>query len=224
MPGLDTPALKVVARGTIESVQSWSTSFWYAVSLVSSAPTAAQLTTLADGTDDLLSTWYRAMLDFCGPDTKRVDTGLYYYPSGSIHASVAGESAHAGTDSGTGGQYMPTSVSIVASLRTGIVGKSARGRSYFPATALPVTSNHQISGSSCLTVAEAYGHMLADVALHIVAGSSPFSEAAPVVASFKTGGTHIITNVEVDSRPDTQRRRADKTLAATSADFAVTPS
>lgn len=221
MAGVNVDLIKVVARGTIDGVQTWSTSFWFAVGLVGAAPSAAQMTALAGACDAELSTWYSALEHFAAADTKRVDTALYYYPANSIHSTVAGESATAGTDSGTGGQYMPTSVSIVASMKTGITGASARGRSYFPATALTVTSNHQISGGDCNTIATAYAHVLAELALAIVAGSSPISEADPVVASFKQGGTHAIIQVEVDSRPDTQRRRVDKLPAVTSATVAV---
>jgi hypothetical protein len=140
------------------------------------------------------------------------DTGLYYarsywYPAGTDKAQLVGEAPVIGTNVGNGSNQMPTTVALVVSTKSGLPGRSRRGRMYLPATSVALT-NHQLGqqqvGALAGSIATMFDTMNSTV---FAAGSLNCVIAAADIPI-------PITSVAIDSRPDTQRRRGDKVLAA----------
>jgi len=129
-----------------------------------------------------------------------------YYAAGSSHAAFSAEAAVlvAGTSSATA--VLPNQVAMVATLLTGLAGRSFRGRMYLPVLAPPSTQ----------AVVGDYTNTTVDSAAAAVDGLLDDAEAAylgpAVVASPVASALTPITNIRVDSRCDTQRRRAASSL------------
>lgn len=223
MTGVDVDCIKVVPFGTIDTDQDWSTGWFFKVEGLSTPPTTAQINTALGALEDDLETWWNDVKIVCNSHCVFLGSRGYWYPSGSKVSTVVGEHLAAGAIPGTSAASTPTQTSVVASMKTGISGRSARGRSYLPANGLPLDVTNQISNGNVHTLSLAYSHVLADLSLDL-ASSLASSGVAPVVYSAKTGGTHQIISVTVDSRPDVQRRRADKIIANYAENNPVTPS
>lgn len=223
MPGVNVDCLKVVPFGTIDTTQDWSTGWFFKVEGLATPPTTSQINAALGAIEDDLETWWNAVKIVCNSHCVFLGSRGYWYPSGSKVSTVVGENLSGAAIPGTSASSTPTQTSVVASLRTGISGRSARGRSYLPANGLPLDVTNQISNGNVHTLSLAYSHVLADIAFDL-ASSLASSGVAPVIYSAKTGGTHQVTQVSVDSRPDIQRRRSDNIVANYSEANPVTPS
>lgn len=127
---------------------------------------------------------------------------LYLYAGGTDAQliSTTGIPDGAGTNANA---PVPNQCAIVVTLNTGVPGRSNRGRSYLPCVAAnQVGADTQLSQTVCTTLAQAYASML-----EAIATGSP-ADAVPAVASATKGASRPIVSVTVDSKIDTQRRRA----------------
>jgi hypothetical protein len=98
---------------------------------------------------------------------------------------------------------------LVVSLKTGLSGRSFSGRMYFPITAAPFSANHQLGQSQCNSWATATGNLFNSV------NASGYGTWTPqVIVANDKDFPPFVTQVKVDSNPDTQRRREDKLRAA----------
>nr|CRY97354.1 hypothetical protein [uncultured prokaryote] len=130
-------------------------------------------------------------------------TGRYYaagessYKYETIIGSVAA--------GGTGSFNTANQVAMVLSLRTADAGRSKRGRMYLPANSIGTTTTNQFQATYCATVANDFADFFSAVNA-ITAGGG----GIVAVASGMLGTAQTVTSVQVDTRPDVQRRRANK--------------
>lgn len=140
----------------------------------------------------------------CGYDRVRV----YAYLNGGPAASAIGEHAIAGA-AGTGtGTALPLQVSMCVTLRTPMPGRRHRGRMYLPFLSGTAMNGHQFVQGICTSIAQSTADFFEAVKDAIQAGGN-----ATIVS--QAGTTHTnVSSVAVDSRPDVQRRRANKQTAS----------
>lgn len=214
MVSLLSPAFRLVLRGKIVSVQTWSISIWAAATPVSGTGyTQGQLNTLALDMDALAVAAWGTYAASINPDTNFAETGVYFYPFGSLVATQSAVSPARAASLGTGSGNLPVQTSCVVSLRTGVSGRTGRGRNYLPFNGTALTTGHQFSTTPITNAAIAYQTWLQAINAYSSVPSN-VSSIVPCVASHVTGNLSPITQVTVDSDPDTQRRRSDKILAA----------
>jgi hypothetical protein len=108
--------------------------------------------------------------------------------------------------SGTGRLALQTAV--VASLRTEEAGRSARGRCYFPATGVVLTSSGAMSTTTTQNAADGFGTFLTQC---VLSHSDPTAQIQ--VYSRVQDVLRPVSRVLVDGTPDTQRRRRDKLVS-----------
>lgn len=102
---------------------------------------------------------------------------------------------------------LPNQLALVVTLLTGFPGRSKRGRVYLPAPAASqLSADGQASSVSVDTIGGAYRDALQ-------AMKDDTLSCPPVVASATTTAMTDITSIRVDSKLDTQRRRAASVAA-----------
>jgi hypothetical protein len=139
---------------------------------------------------------------------------LYLYKGGSQASLIAERTDLNVAGTGSSGP-LPLQCAIVASLETGVPGRSNRGRSYLPTPSLQVMgANSQVTSTVCTVLANAYAAMLTGI-------KQSSNGANPVVASATKGAMTPLSNVRVDSAVDTQRRRRNKVVPAASVSKAI---
>lgn len=127
----------------------------------------------------------------------------YYYQGGEF-GSNATFVASLPIDTSPGsasGLHLPDQIAVVASTRTGLAGRSYRGRMYLPLNGLVIQPTGQLSQTQVDAI-RTYTTALLSACL---AGS-----LTPVIVSATQSSAVPITTVVVDSVMDTQRRRRNK--------------
>lgn len=202
------PRVRMVMSGTLRTSQTWSTGM-YAKLL--GAPDLSALQTWIGGIRDALDAQLletqtpRAVWD---ASTRVLEYSAYYYAASAPTASLVAV-ATAGNNPGASTGYMPSQVSVVASLHTAMAGRKGRGRMYWPATSLTLDANGRVNSGICDDLAYFSAFVATRLGADTLGGGLPVAVVAGAVA----GGVPI-TSVTCDNRPDIQRRRADK-IAAT---------
>lgn len=132
------------------------------------------------------------------------DTSVsYYYDGGSQAALVAGGTGSALTAGASSAISLPDQLAIVATLVTGIPGRSNRGRSFLPPVIIGgVVAGGLLLGSYQSGLCNAFAAMLSAIK------DDPSNPAQPVVVSRKLSATQAITQVTMDNRFDVHRSRA----------------
>lgn len=196
---------KITFGGALPGGEIWQSGFWvtgYSPSSSGDANSYAEL-------------WYAQLSASDSSGGARIHLGLvaattvsftqvrvYGYPAGGTQATYVG--IYTGTAvTGTQQPKSGNQTAHVVSMRTGLAGRSQRGRMYIPANGAPVQADGQLNAAACTTIAEGWATCFSD--WNAVSGNGIVS----VVSSTKTQGYHVV-NVQVDSRLDVQRRRADK--------------
>jgi len=179
-----------------------NSSFWVAgfAPTSDSALQAAclQVANLLDGTS--IKAALRALVE---SDTVLSTVKGYSYPTGGpVAAHVASQGATTGY-TGTGTNPHPLQVSLVATLHTGFSGRSRRGRMYFPANGCAMSGNRFSS-----TPAANLSSGLATFFTAVNAASPDLGAVA--VVSQRLSDAIGVSSVSTDTRPDIQRRRADR--------------
>lgn len=211
------PFVRIVLGGTISGAQGWSTGFACALG---GAPTLAEMQAIVDkaafASDALWHAGGSANLaGINAPDTRQTSVKGYYYPAGSGAATVQAEQATFPSPLlGTSGAFAPAVTCLVASMMTGVPGKSFRGRMYLPATGLTIGADHNITQALCGAIANRLAAFFDSVQAVILS-----SGGVNVGVAGKTAFT-AVNRIVIDSEPDVQRRRAEK-LHATTSDFAT---
>lgn len=133
------------------------------------------------------------------------DVTAYKYEAGSDTAALVSTPAFGAAIAGTGTSPHPSQTSVVASLRTTTPGRRGRGRIYLPATGAAMDL------VPLQFLPTLYNGLATDVArlIHDVSVIGLGQDDSTVVVGSQFGSPRV-TFVEVDSRPDVQRRRADK--------------
>jgi len=104
--------------------------------------------------------------------------------------------------SGTGTIRGPLSTCCVIRHDTAVVGRSFRGRTYWPAAGVTISTGGKLSLVG--GVATEFAELLNDIA-----GASPDPLTVPVVYSPTRNQVTSVTTVRAGDAPDTQRRRDD---------------
>lgn len=126
----------------------------------------------------------------------------YYYPDGNGPALAVGQSLFA--RGGTGAVSNPAQTSVVMSLRTGIAGRSYRGRNYWPGLGYGMTGALKFTASVSPILASEYAAFLTGIG--DLAGDA---DLVPCVYSATLQVMTPVIEVAVGDVPDTQRRRRD---------------
>lgn len=209
---------RIVYRGSLPHGEQWQSGYW----LNGNAPTsnvtataAAELEMESEGGTSESSLW-NVFKDFIGQEVTLDLVAVYSYPAGGTAAAHIGLSTAPSLPGGNAvGIQGPNQISTVVSLLTGQAGRSFRGRMYLPG----LDRNHQPSGLYALDYATAIANVMATKFTDGNAASG--WGKAVVVSTSKTLHTQI-SAVSVDTRPDVQRRRANKTAGIQRAVSAVT--
>jgi hypothetical protein len=209
MPGIPLGLIKCVIQGHISTVQDWSTAFWLGLD-EGSAPTSDTMDAIAAAIQPEVETFTGvAVSEIWSSAVSYEQLKVYYYPASTTVAEYVGVAAPATIVHGTHGGTMPPLVAMVASLRTPFEGRSRRGRMYWPAMGALNSADGQYQDATCAAIATGTAAMLTAVnALDLT--SEGVTGSTVVVASFTKAYTTPVTEVIVDSIPDTQHRREDK--------------
>ena len=100
--------------------------------------------------------------------------------------------------SGSGTSYHPNYVALCVTLRDGSPGARHRNRFYLPATGVTLADDGTLPIALATSIAE-------DAAAYYVGGTA-------VVMSQKGSSYHVVTNVTLDTRMDTQRGRNESVI------------
>lgn len=205
---------RFIIRGKIQGSQSWSIGWWSTTTPVSGAIGASHLTALADtlsagavGTflDSLKSAWDS------GITATQLD--VHEYAPGANQVSAIGSKVFASAKQGSGTATLPYFVSAVASFRTTFPGRHQRGRMYMPVTIPGALSAGQFSTTLTGNLANYVKTMFdtmnaADWTAYNIASGHVMS-----AISFTRQVDAPLIRLEVNTLPDTQHRRIDKTAA-----------
>jgi hypothetical protein len=204
-------------KGRLPHGEVWQTGFWLRGGAPldnAAATTAAQLEFDSEGTSTPSSLW-NVLKAFLDPSVTLDNVTVYSYPAGGTDAAAIGVStgaAHVGTTaSGIG----PNQVAMCVSLLTPAAGRSQRGRMFLPIGLAAISGG---TGFFTTTAITNISTALATKFVDFQASSPPW--IASVVSQLHTSSLPI-SSVSIDSRPDVQRRRANKISDATRVAHAV---
>jgi hypothetical protein len=207
--------LRVQIGGAVPS-DTWSCSFWFALTGLGATPTPSQMNSAANA---LLggfktSVWLAGTSPWsgqCSTGTSLTTGKSYLYRSSLLVASGSASVTGAPGAAGTSG---PNYVARCITTLTNQPGRSRRGRFYLPQTAGSVTASTGLFAS----ISTALGNMAGLLGSASGAQSSGYffggSETASyVVVSSTHGYTTHITSLRADNVPDTQHGRENKLVA-----------
>lgn len=201
------PYVRLVQFGTINTVQDWSVGLGVTIAL-DLDPTNLQLSAWLGDISPAAQTWWTASGG--GADQNTADviyTGIraYSYLAGATAAKAQAELIFGTPRPGRASSaQLPDRTCLVMSLKTGLPGRSFRGRRYLPCTNAGL-SHGQLSST---VIANALAPEVAF--LNAVNDSTIGSRAVTACIINNRDFAQPITQVSVNSLPDTQRRRTDK--------------
>lgn len=190
-----------------------NTGFW--VFLNTSTPSQADLDTLTTDAATLWNVQSALLQGFCYAGVSWQQVKSYYYDGtgpGAALQSVKPLLANAGTQI-TGGS--PIDTCLVVSLRTGLPGRTKRGRMYLPLHSAVSATSGQVPAATCTAFSNA------------VAGTfNSWNGAHPgfvSVVSRTSTSSAAVTQCQTNSVTDVQRRRENKLVPNNNALATVTP-
>lgn len=110
--------------------------------------------------------------------------------------------------SGTGSMHMPPQAALVFSLRTNTPGARGRGRIYWPATAVALTTNYLVSGATVTGVSNDFKTYMHAIEGLLAAAFPTIGFNLAVRSKVAKASPHVV-RIQTGNRPDTQRRRRD---------------
>lgn len=208
-------SIRMVLGGTINSAQTWSTSFWFEYSNgsapIPSAEDTADGLAHSDDLDGFVDAWWTIINPMTGVHVPL--TSVKYYVYGEDPAvPVLGQRQSVIPNPSTVGSALPPEVAVVASLLTSKPGASFRGRVYLPLIALTTTGLGMLDPAKATIIADATAALLTSINQHDFAPSGSVWKAhlnSAVFSNTKSVMTRI-NRVVVDTRFDSQRRREHK--------------
>ena len=198
-------AVRVAWSGIMPGGEIWESSFW----TVGNPPAdAAAATTLADLLWDTFASnspgpWFTTLQSLCSANTLLNRVRTYVYSGGSDRATFVGEHVSATGLSGASSQVTPNQIALVMTLRSSLAGRAHRGRMYLPATKLGLSTTGNVQDGITAPVANAW-------ATGFGVWNAASEGKVSVVSSIGAGSSVLVTSVAVDTRPDVQRRRANR--------------
>jgi hypothetical protein len=208
-----------VFGGALPRGERWQSGFWLQGGLPSNAAAANEDARLVLetglSTDD--SGAIAISLQLLVGSAVTIDFAkMYVYAAGGPTATLIGEHTPTTVHGSASTNTLPLQIACVVSTRTGLSGRRNRGRIYLPACNAPIDSTFQFPSTVYGPLAAAWGIYFADLAAS--------SAGTPVVVSRVGGTANQITSVQVDSRPDIQRRRVNQeTIAGVAVHGAIGP-
>jgi hypothetical protein len=196
----------------------WQSGYWLrgnAPTSNESASSAAQLE--FDSSTDSVSGVWNYLAPFY-PSSVTLDlVKVFSYPSGGTTAAFVGQSTGA-VKIGTSATIPSLNqASLVTTLRTSSAGRRHRGRMYWPlGSGTNIGTNGQVTLSTCTGLATR-------LAKHFSDGNAASGWGEAVVVSQVATEAVPVTQITVDTRPDVQRRRANRMTSVQRASAAVTP-
>lgn len=207
------PITKVVIAGTAPEGDIFNTGYW--ISHTNAFASQAALQTFLNAE---LSTAHTVLTSLAGTllvDGSSFDkiTMYYHATDGDTPATYQAEGDLSISASGT--QSLPNQASVVATLLTGIPGRRARGRMYWPCWKPTISDGTAQLTDSVITA------VATQTAALLQAWNTTVDAA--VVTSSVASHSWAITTVSVDSRVDIQRRRANRQTIRNKVTHAVPP-
>lgn len=202
---------KVSIIGTMEGADVFDTGFFMeGLTIASAADANTAAASMASIFDSVAGKSY--LLGLMAVGTNITEFRVYHYTGGPTATFVG---SHLQAEAGQGTAQLPAQVAVVATTLTGFSGRSNRGRMYWPADGADLSGGHQLP-------AALVGHVAGTVAeyFHDIKVAYP-GITGPCVVSQTNTSYKAITSVKVDSKPDIQRRRANKVTPITTAVSAV---
>lgn len=211
LPGMGIPAgvSRWVLRGHLTGGEIFETGYWTQNAFTT--PTDANAgcaTAAANAVTDLAGPLFGKITADCGYDEVRV----YSYPSGGPSATIIGSATITGGTGGGTSPVLPLQTAVCVTLRTALAGRAHRGRMYFPMNVGTLTA-HQMSSADTTAIANGVATFL---------GRYSAALGPVVVSQIGAGAKTPITTVTVDSKPDVQRRRAARLVAANTGTKVIT--
>lgn len=200
--------VKLTISGKIGTAQTWSIGFW---SVAPGPTTLAELQTFAAAARGHWHTfWTGAYQAVISDDTSYTTLHASRYPSGTTSADLVAQDL-AGAVIGSSSIHHAPQLALVASLRTGVSGRQNRGRVYLPLTGLPNAdlSDHQVAASVIDAINTDFTAFLIAMDTETI---GPDTWQTSVANPRATHAAVPVIQVVMDSKIDTQRRRADKFL------------
>ena len=213
MAGPQNPGCRVTINGLLPGGEIWATQFWLDDVLIG---TQANLDDLASVCATALAGQEGLLLKTLSATSFLSGLTVRYYPAGSTAASL--QSTPTFTQSaGTGTKNNPNQSCIVASLRSGVPGRRNRGRMYWPNTGGDLGADGLITAAMATNIGSGLANMFGAI-------NNPGSTEGGWVSvlSRLTGAAQHVLNVQVDRRPDVQRRRANKISTPAPSNWSVT--
>jgi len=182
--------------------EEFVTSFWIAAA----GTTQAAVDTMTGLIHDAVQFGMPDLKLLLSDDCAFTDVRVYSYPEGGPNATFQASRPITG-GAGTYSIYQPLQLSLVATLETGILGRSFRGRMYIPATGVDPTGHNADAG--------ARNSMLDGLNAMFVAINAD-ENLGPVSVVSQTRNEHNpVTALSADNRLDIQRRRAQQVPGVT---------
>lgn len=213
-----TDCWRIVYRGSLPYGEVWQTGVWLqgnAPTSNSAATAGAQLEFGAEGTATPSSYWnaVKALL----PSSITLDqVAVYSYPTGGTTAAFIGLSTGTPLAGTSSNNLLPNQMCACLSLLTDSSGRSYRGRMFLPVSSslIPPTSA-KLDSTPRTTLTGVWSTKFTDFN-----AASGWGDV--VVVSQKLGIATRVTAVRMDSRPDVQRRRANRETGIVSTTAVVT--
>jgi hypothetical protein len=193
--------IKATYVGILPQGEQFQTGFWIDAS--GTGVTLPELQALANNMAAHFIANSTGMRNLTTSTTLYDELRLYYYAAaGPAPATAIAVADISLTGNGGSSGSLPLQSALVVSLRTALVGRRYRGRMYWPMNATTL-SDHQASQAQIDLLATDAKAMLDNVNGYDV------DQFDAVVMSAVGSTRTLITRVEVDSRLDVQRRRAE---------------
>jgi hypothetical protein len=216
--GIPSGVMKNTYSGNLPNGEQWQFGIWFQGNLPTSnaaAAVASDLEMTNEAGSGTSSVW-NVLKAFVPPSISLTSVRVDSYNSGGPSVAFSGQSTHAavpGTASTT--QLLPNQVALCLSLISNTAGKSGRGRIYLPVSVVSgiYSLNNGLFVSAGLTsLLTALRQKFQDYA---AAG-----QVAVVVSRLHTIA-HPVAVVRADTRPDIQRRRANRMTGLSSVSLTV---
>lgn len=194
--------LRVQIGGTLAAESNWSNTLEFLLS--GDVPNLTVLQTIANTIRSNLvaSTPFKSAL--C-TDTTLVNVKCLFYPGTATVATLVAQGGGA-AQAGTAAPVHAPQVAVVASLRTGAAGRSARGRLYVPYRGSNISAAGVVQNSGLVLVSGYASAVVQAVGGALVASSL---SGAWVVYSPKLNSVAAVSSILVGSQCDTVRHRND---------------
>lgn len=204
-------SLRLVLFGTTAPSEIWETGVW----LTGATATTQEATQAAvDAAQSGMVNLLVAIKARLSVDGAYAGLRAYSYPQGGTSASFVAENT-TGAGAGTGTGLLPVQTCMVVTLLTGAAGRRNRGRMYFPAYGETLTGDSQFNIGST----DSLTNTLATWFENLKGGNNV---GVPSVYSKIAGSARPINLIRADTRPDVQRRRANRLAASGSSQQPVT--